>query len=51
MQPKMEKPKNKTWRLDPTGLAKPSKTHGLTVPGLGLARQYAEGSVFETVLN
>jgi hypothetical protein len=37
--------------LEPTGLAKPSKTHGLTCTGMGLARKEAQGQVFGRVWN
>ena len=42
----MELPENKNWRLQPTGLAKHSKTHGITGMGKGLALQQAVGRVF-----
>jgi len=40
------KPETQNRRLEPTGLAKPSKTHGLTGTGPGLARQESAGRVF-----
>jgi hypothetical protein len=38
-------------RLEPTSLAKPSKTRGLTGMGTGLAHQEAPGRVFGRVWN
>jgi hypothetical protein len=40
------KPETQTRRLEPTGLAKPGETHGLTGTGPGLARQESAGRVF-----
>jgi len=40
------KPETQNRRLEPTGLAKPGETRGLTCTGLGLARQESEGRVF-----
>jgi len=40
------KPKMQHWRLEPTGLATPSKTRRLTGMGPYLARQEAAGQVF-----
>jgi hypothetical protein len=37
--------------LEPTGLAKPGETRGLTGTGPGLARQESAGRVFELVWN
>jgi len=46
MRPSIEKPETLNRRLEPTGLAKPSKTRGLTGTGPGLASQDAGGRVF-----
>jgi len=46
MRPRIEQPKMQNRRLDPTGLAKPGETHGLTGTGPGLDRQEAAGRVF-----
>ena len=43
------KPKTQNRRLEPTGLAKPGETRGLTGTGLGLARQQSAGRVFGRV--
>src|SRR5882757_6105835 len=40
------KPKTQNRRFDPTGLAKPGETRGLTGTGPGLARQESAGRVF-----
>jgi len=40
------KPKPQNRRLEPTGLAKPGETHGLTGKGPGLACQQSAGWVF-----
>jgi len=40
------KPETQNRRLEPTGLAKPGETRGLTGTGLGLARQDSAGRVF-----
>jgi hypothetical protein len=40
------KPKTQNRRLDPTGLAKPGETRGLTGTGPGLTRQDSVGRVF-----
>jgi len=40
------KPEMQNRRLDPTGLAKPGETRGLTGTGPGLARQESAGRVF-----
>jgi len=45
MRPYIEKPKTQNRRLEPTGLANPSKTRGLTGMGPGLARQDVAGQV------
>ena len=51
MQPWIEKPEMQNRTLEPTGVAKPSKTHGLTVTGPGLARQDSAGRVSGQVRN
>jgi hypothetical protein len=40
------KPETQNRRLEPTGLAKPGETRGLTGTGPGLARQESAGRVF-----
>jgi len=40
------KPETQNGRLEPTGLAKPGETRGLTGTGAGLARQDSAGWVF-----
>jgi len=45
------KPETQNRRLDPTGLAKPGETRGLTGKGPGLARQESAGRVFDRVWN
>jgi len=40
------KPETQNRRLEPTGLAKPGETHGLTGTGPGLACQESAGRVF-----
>ena len=40
------KPETQNRRLDPTGIAKPGETRGLTGTGPGLARQESAGRVF-----
>jgi len=47
----MEKPETQNRRLEPTGLAKPCKSHRLTGVGPGLARQDTVGRVFEHFWN
>jgi hypothetical protein len=46
MRPYIEKPETQNQRLEPTGLAKPGKTIGLTGTGAGSARPDAAGRVF-----
>jgi len=46
MRPWIEKPETQNRRLEPTGLAKPGKSRGLTGTGPGLAHQDAAGRVF-----
>ena len=45
------KPDTRNRRLEPTGLAKPVETRGLTGMGPGLARQESAGRVFGQVWN
>jgi len=45
------KPETRNRRLEPTGLAKPVETRGLTGTGPGLARQESPGRVFGSVWN
>jgi len=45
------KPETQNWRLEPTGLAKPGETCGLTEKGLRLARQDSVGRVFARAWN
>jgi hypothetical protein len=45
------KPEMRNWRMEPTGLAKPGKTCGLTDMGLGMARQESAGWAFGQVWN
>ena len=45
------KPETQNRRLDPTGLAKPGETRGLTGMGQCLARQASAGRVFARVWN
>jgi len=40
------KPETQNWRLEPTGLAKPGDTRGLTGTGPGLAHQESAGWAF-----
>jgi len=51
MRPEIELPEYRNRRLEPTGLATPGKTRGLTGTGPGLARQDAGGRVFGQVWN
>jgi len=51
MGPWIEKDETQTRRLEPTGLAKPGETHGLTGTGPGFARQDAAGQVFGQIRN
>jgi len=51
MQQQIVKLEMQNRRLELTDLAKPSKTHGLTGMGLGLAHQEAAGCVFGRVWN
>jgi len=46
MRPQIEKPETQDRRLEPTGVARPGKTRGLTGTGPGLARQDAGGRIF-----
>jgi len=46
MRPYTETPETQNWRLEPTGLATPSKTNGSTGKGPGLACKDALGQVF-----
>ena len=43
------KPKMQNRRLEPTGLAQPSKTHGLTGTGPGLAHPESASHIFGRV--
>ena len=45
------KPETQNWRLEPMGLAKPGETCRLTGTGPGLAREDADGRVFERFWN
>jgi hypothetical protein len=46
MRQTIDIPDNRNRQLEPTGLAKPGKTHGLTGTGAGLACQDAAGQGF-----